>query len=323
MADVGTGAAAIPLAELTLRRPRPARHRPNDSECDASISFRGATFRRQMRAVRRPPRRPASCPFSKPEGWGKCLMRSWTTGTDDQLMQTPRAAADAVIAHPRLPAGEDERFVGFAVMGPPFASGHYLALRHFPATSWSPGYRSVWHRDPAGVWTFYATTSGRLSCARHFGAATPNDAVQCDIEETWLTPWSLRVRVEGLLDWTIDMRTTVSTRTMSLIGARLPAGAWTNRMMLAAMGRAAGALLGVGQLRLLGTAPSGQEFMLAPALVWAVSGSRAVLAGEDLGPVGPLDRQARLAGMLLPQRGLYAVGHGQFARADPAPPSRR
>ena len=59
-----------------------------------------------------------------------------------------------------LPVGDDERVVGFGVMGLPFASGHYLAFRDFPSTSFSPGYLSVWHRTPDGVWTFYATTPG-------------------------------------------------------------------------------------------------------------------------------------------------------------------
>ncbi|EUA41225.1 hypothetical protein I549_1832 [Mycobacterium avium subsp. avium 2285 (R)] len=75
--------------------------------------------------------------------------------------RTPLDAATAVLDDPALPAGDDERFVGFGVMGLPFGSGHYLALRQFPATSFSPGYRSVWHRDRDGVWTFYATTPAR------------------------------------------------------------------------------------------------------------------------------------------------------------------
>jgi hypothetical protein len=75
-------------------------------------------------------------------------------------LRTPLDAATAVLQNPKLPAGNDERFVGFGVLGLPFANGHYLALRHFPATSFSPGYRSVWYRDPDGLWTFYATTPG-------------------------------------------------------------------------------------------------------------------------------------------------------------------
>src|SRR3712207_6921241 len=70
-----------------------------------------------------------------------------------------------------LPAGTEERFAGYGIMGLPFASGHVLALRRFPASSIGPGYASVWHRDPAGAWTFYADVDPHLSCSRFFGNA--------------------------------------------------------------------------------------------------------------------------------------------------------
>ena len=44
-----------------------------------------------------------------------------------------------------LPSGGEERFAGYGVMGLPFASGHVLAMRRFPASSIGPGYSSVWH----------------------------------------------------------------------------------------------------------------------------------------------------------------------------------
>jgi hypothetical protein len=231
-------------------------------------------------------------------------------------LRTPLDAANAVLRHPVLPAGNDERFVGFGVMGLPFASGHYLALRQFPATSFSPGYRSVWHRDPEGVWTFYATTPGPQSCARFFSAATPHDAVQCDIDVGWVTPWSLFVEIPNLLAWQIDIRATAATRLMSAVGGRLPARAWTNPAALAVLGRMAGPTLRAGRVRLCGTAPNGQRFMIAPARVWAVAQSRAVLRDVDLGPVGPLHRQARLGGFRPPQRGVFAVGSGHFETFD-------
>src|SRR5262249_13299759 len=156
----------------------------------------------------------------------------------------------AMLLDPRLPAGDDERFVGFGVSGLPFASGHYLALRCIPAASFAPGYRSVWHRDPAGVWTFYATAPGQLSCARYFSAATPNDAVRCDIDVAWVPPWSLFIGITGLLGWHLDIGAPPSTRLMSGIAPRLPARVWTNRLTLGAIGRAAGSMLGAGQVRL-------------------------------------------------------------------------
>jgi hypothetical protein len=248
-------------------------------------------------------------------------MRGAPGGAQHRCMnssRTPADAASAVLRNPTLPAGHDERFVGFGVMGLPFAGGHYLALRQFPATSFSPGYRSVWHRDPDGVWTFYATTPGPQSCARYFSSATARDAVQCDVDVAWLTPWSLVVEIPGLLRWQIELRATAATRLMSAVGRRLPARTWTSPAALAALGRVAGPLLRAGHIRLAGTAPNGQHFMIAPQQMWAVARSRAVLGGADLGDIGPLGHQPSLAGFRPPQRGFFVVGSGHFETLDPA-----
>lgn len=229
---------------------------------------------------------------------------------------TPRQAATAVTDNPVLPGGTDERFVGFGVMGLPFASGHYLALRDFPATTFAPAYRSVWHRDPAGTWTFYATTPGPQSCARYFSGAI-EDPVRCAIDVTWDGPWSLRVSMPGL-DWALELRTTAATKLLTTVGARLPHQAWINPGVSAVLSRVAGALLGVGQARLSGTAPNGQRFMLAPTRMWSVATSTAVLRGQDLGPIGPLTEQARLGDFRPPQRGIFVVGHGHFESFDDA-----
>ncbi|BDB40907.1 MULTISPECIES: hypothetical protein [Mycobacterium] len=229
---------------------------------------------------------------------------------------TPLDAATAVLQNPTLPAGDDERFVGFGVLGLPFASGHYLALRYFPATSFAPPYRSVWHRDPDGGWTFYATTPGPQSCARYFSSVTRHDAVQCGIEVAWVTSWSLAVRIEELLEWEIDLSATLSTRALSTVGTRLPAGAWASRAVLGLIGRLARPALRAGQLRLAGTAPNGQRFTLAPRQLWVVSRSQASWRGVHLGPVGPLPRQPRLAGFRPPQRGVFVVGSGHFENFD-------
>lgn len=232
--------------------------------------------------------------------------------------RTPADAASAILRNPTLPTGDDERFTGFGVLGLPFASGHYLALRCIPSASFAPGYRSVWHRDPDGVWTFYATTPAEQSCSRYFSSATPNDAVQCDIDVAWVTPWSLYVQIPGLLEWHLDIGVTTTTRLMTRIAQRLPAAAWTNRLALGVMGRATGPAMGAGQIRLTGAVPNGQRFMLAPRRFWAVIGSRATLRGDDLGPVGPLHPQARLADFRAPQRGFFVVGGGHLETFDPS-----
>ena len=230
---------------------------------------------------------------------------------------TPQESVAAVLADPVLPPGEDERFVGFGIMGLPFANGHYLAMRHFPATTFAPPYVSVWHRDPSCNWTFYATTPGQQSCARYFSSATPNDAVQCDIDVTWTGPWSVHIEIPGILDWTAHLEASRATRLMGRFGQRLSESAWTDPRVLRRLGRVARRTLGVGDVRLTGRAPNGQCYMMAPKQLWFVSDSRAVLAGRDLGPSGPLLRQARLGDFRMPQRGIGMVGSGHFETFDP------
>jgi hypothetical protein len=229
---------------------------------------------------------------------------------------TPQEAAKAVIDHPALPTGDDERFAGFGVMGLPFSSGHYLALRQFPAASFAPAYVSVWHRDPAGNWTFYATTPAANSCARYFSSATSNSAVQCEIDITWVTPWWFRATIPGLLEWSVHMQSTFGTRLLSTVAGWLPQRTWTNPTMLRAIGLVAGVMLRAGDVRLTGAAPNGQRFMVAPKTMWTVAASRAVLWGEDLGPIGPLDQQAQLGDFRPPQRGIAVITSGHFENFD-------
>jgi hypothetical protein len=229
---------------------------------------------------------------------------------------TPQQAVTAVMDRPELPAGSDERFAGFAVMGLPFSSGHYLAFRQFPAASFAPAYLSVWHRDPDGNWTFYATTPAANSCARYFSSATSRSAVQCDIEVTWVTPTWFRVQIPGLLEWSIHLESTWRTRLLSAVAGRLSESTWTNPTWLRAIGRVAGVMLGAGEVRLTGISPNGQRFMVAPKRMWSVAASRAVLWGEDLGPIGPLSQQAKLGDFRPPQRGICVTTSGHFENFD-------
>lgn len=236
---------------------------------------------------------------------------------DGGMTTTPQAAAAATRTM-ALPDGDEERVVGFGVMGLPFANGHYLAFRDFPQTSFSPAYLSVWHRTPDGVWTFYATTPGPQSCSRYFSSATTVDPVVCDIDSRWVTPWSLAISIDGVLDWRVDITTTWATRLMSAVGGRIPAAATRNRKMLAAMSHLVGPVLGIGRIKLTGNLPNGQEFRIAPKRVWAVADSSAVVNGEDLGRIGPHPEQGNLADFQLPQRGICVVAQGRFEAFDVA-----
>jgi hypothetical protein len=230
---------------------------------------------------------------------------------------TPQDTVAAVLANPMPQPGADERFVGFGIMGLPFCNGHYLAMRQFPATTFAPPYVSVWHRDPSCHWTFYATTPGQQSCARFFSSATPNDAVQCDIEVSWAGPWSVHIAIPGVLRWSVELQATRATRLMSAIGGRLSDSAWTDPRLRRRLDRVARRTLGVDDIRLTGRAPNGQCYTMSPKQLWVVADSRAVLNGRDLGPSGPLLRQARLGDSRMPQRGIGMVGSGHFETCDP------
>ena len=238
-------------------------------------------------------------------------------------MTAPRSLVEQLEVAPSLPAGADERFNGYGVMGLPFASGHILAMRRFPASSVGPGYTSVWHRTPAGEWVFYATVPPRQSCTRFFGILA-SDSMQTEIAITWSAPFGLRVTVPAVpLDWEVGVGPTVATRLMNAAGRLLPGAAWHSSAVLAAIGKVAGPLLGVGRVGLAGSVPNGQRFIANPRVLWAITDSRAVLAGENLGPPGPVRPQAHLGGFWIPQRGMFAIGQSYFEPFDPARHSSR
>jgi hypothetical protein len=232
---------------------------------------------------------------------------------------SPREAATSLDIGHTLPPGVDERVTGYGVIGLPFASGHYLALRDFAASSFGPAYRAVWHRDPAGAWTIYSTSQPEQSCSRYLSAALSGPTVVTPIDVTWLDDHRLRVYIDDVLDWTLEARASLATRFMTAVGGRMPGVAWTNRAALEAMGRVAGPILSAGRMRLRGSLPNGQSYCAAPQRIWAIVDSAAVIDGEDAGPIGPLSEQDRLADFWLPQRGIFfADGFGHFENFDPA-----
>lgn len=238
-------------------------------------------------------------------------------------MTTPRRLVEQLEAAPSLPAGPEERFNGYGVMGLPFTSGHILAMRRFPASSVGPGYTSVWHRTPDGKWVFYATVPPQQACTRFFGIMA-SDAIEAEIRITWAAPFGFRVSVPAApLEWEVGVASTVATRLMTAAAGVLPNAAWRNSAVLAAMGMVAGPLLGAGRVGLHGSVPNGQRFIANPRVLWAITDSRAVLAGEDLGPPGPVQPQAQLGDFWIPQRGMLAIGEAYFEPFDPARHSSR
>jgi hypothetical protein len=224
-------------------------------------------------------------------------------------MREPAEFAQHGEEYPRLPPAACERVSGYGVMGVPFRSRHVLGLRRWTASSVGEGFTSIWHRDPAGRWTFYESNASEIACTRYFGASL--DRVQAGpIALDWEGDRRLRIRTADseAVDWSIELGSTPVTRLMSLVGSSLPLRAWRSQRVLAAMGRLAGWTLGVGTVKLTGLTSNRQPFDANPLRIWFVTESQAVVEGQELGPIGPLAAQAHVGDFYIPQRGIFAMG---------------
>ncbi len=229
-------------------------------------------------------------------------------------MTAPSVQAAELEQHAGLPDGAGERFSGYGVMGLPFASGHVLAMRRFPASSIGPAYTSVWHRDPAGRWDFWQDQPDDQACSRYFGSALAATH-RARIELDWPGEATLRVAIaEAGLIWNMTMGTSAATRALNAIGTLLPDRAWRAPRVLAVMGPAAGRALHAGRVAMAGSAPNGHAFVTNPQRIWLIATSSAVIGDQKLGPPGPLGQQAHLGDFWIPQRGIFAIGRAFFGK---------
>ena len=234
---------------------------------------------------------------------------------------TPRACALRTESE-RLPRGEGERFAGYGVMALPFEGGDLLAFRRFPASSIGAGYSAIWHRSPAGEWTFYVTIDPTLGCPRYFGEAIER-VVVTDIEITWVGHDHLVVSAPApRVEWCMRILPSPATRALGFVAGLMPRRAWRDERLLAVAGTAAGIGVGAGPMRLSGLAPNGQRFHLRPRRLWRIEASAARVEGRELGPVGG-GRGGELGDFQLPGTGLFACGTGEFERLDPSRHSTR
>ncbi|MFL4476398.1 hypothetical protein ACIPVK_20570 [Paeniglutamicibacter sp. MACA_103] len=222
---------------------------------------------------------------------------------------TPRECARLSEATAELPPGTTERFSGYALMGMPFGSGHYLAYRRFPASSIGPGYHAAWLRRPDGRWTVYADAPPELSCSRYFGAAF-SEAVYAPVAGHWSGPFQLTVTVPGVLSWRLELESTPATAALTAMARKMPAAVWRNDGMLGAMGLMMGPALRSGKMKLSGLVPNGQSFRAHPQRVWMVGSAEATIDGEDAGVPQSLPVQEHLADFWLPQRGIFVADLG-------------
>ena len=213
--------------------------------------------------------------------------------------------------------GRDD-VAGFAVVGLPFASGDLLCLRRFPASTFGPGYTSVWHREPAGNWTVYTSITPDLSCPRFIGAAASRVVAETTIEVAWTSPADLVVRVPAAdLRWNMRAASTSVTRMMNFMMSLMPAVLFRSNVVLSIMSAMSTAMLAAGRFRLRGHVPNRQWFQAGPRRVWMMREASASIAGRDLGPPTPLPVQAMLGEVPLPQRGVLMLGAFSFEAYSP------
>ncbi|HEV8274774.1 MAG TPA: hypothetical protein VGQ26_03615 [Streptosporangiaceae bacterium] len=206
---------------------------------------------------------------------------------------------------------------GWGVFGLPFDSGHVLALRVFPENDFGP-YRAVWHRDPAGRWSIYVD-GPRLdtACPRYFGAAC-HFTGHARVGLTWVGPAALHVTMDSpALEWTFTATSTRLLDVLNTMSAAMPLATWRPRSLVWTRERLAIAL-GMGQLRLTGTMPSGHTGTLMPQRMYYIGDSQATLDGADLGHPIRLRANPTIGGVTLPARGVLATGQAAWEILDPA-----
>jgi hypothetical protein len=209
-----------------------------------------------------------------------------------------------------------EHVRGWGVFALPFDSGHVLALRVFPENDFSP-YRTVWHRDPDGRWSIYVD-GPRLdtACPRYYGpACTHIGHVRIDIE--WSGPASLRVTMDApRLEWTMTATETPILRVLNATSPRLPMWTWRSGRLVRVRELLARGILGMGDIRLSGTMPSGHVGILMPERLYFIDRAAAVLSGEDLGHTARVSPNPQIGQVPLPARGVLAVGQAAWEILD-------
>lgn len=210
---------------------------------------------------------------------------------------------------------------GYAVMAQPMSSGHVLGLRVFPRSDFG-GYRSVWHRDPAGGWAQYVDGAPvEAGCPRVWGPALDR-AAPARIDVEWTGPMTLRVSMdEPPLDWWLEARSSPALRLLNAVHRRLPVSTWRPSWLVTArewMLRG----LGLGAVSLAGRAPAGQHVVAALERMYWVERSGATLHGRDLGRPVTLRACPTIGDWPLPRRGVLAIGEAHSTIEDPSDHAR-
>ncbi|MFL6205114.1 MAG: hypothetical protein ACJ739_07155 [Acidimicrobiales bacterium] len=216
----------------------------------------------------------------------------------------------------QAPWPDHEYVKGWGVMGLPFDSGHYLALRVFPENDFSP-YKTVWHRDPDGQWSIFVDGPRfDTACPRYYGPACTR-VEHASVDLTWTGPMSLRVTAdEAHLNWTLNATETGLLRAINAMSARLPDWTWRRPSLLRARELLARRVLGMGDIRMSGTMPSGHTGTLMPKRMYFIDDSTATLDDKDLGHAARMRATPDIGSFPLPARGVLAIGQAAWRILD-------
>jgi hypothetical protein len=232
-------------------------------------------------------------------------------------MRSPANLTTAI--HPGMgeaPWPGHEYVRGWGVFGLPFDSGHVLALRVFPQSSFGP-YRTLWHRNHIGRWSIYADAPHvEYACPRYYGPACEYvGAARIDLE--WTGPHTLHVTMdEPALDWTVTAARSPLMGLLNPISAAMPLSSWRTPAFVRDRERLAQAL-GMGRLQLFGMMPSGHHGLLMPQRMYLVNRSSAVLEGVPMGSPTRLSENPTIGCVPLPARGVLAIGQAMWPIRDP------
>lgn len=227
-------------------------------------------------------------------------------------MRTLAARLSAIAEATGSAPWPDHEYVrGWGVFGLPFDSGHVLALRVFPQSTFGP-YRTLWHRGPDGRWSIYADAPElEHACPRYYGAACTRQA-RARIGLTWTGPRSLQVELdEPALTWTLTAHSTPALAVLNATSRLMPLASWRPAAMRHLRERVA-ERLGMGQLQLAGTMPSGHDGILMPQRMYLVDDAHATLDGTDLGRPTRLEDNPTIGDVPLPARGVLAQGQAMW-----------
>lgn len=202
-------------------------------------------------------------------------------------------------------------------MNLPFSSGHLLALRGMPPTSFGP-YVSVWHRSPEGAWSICVDGPAlETACPRYWGPALEQAALT-DIDVTWTGPNELSVDVtEPRIEWRISMTSSPFLRGLNAMSGSPPPWALKLRPLVTVQEWIAKRLVGIGDIRLSFTTPSGHEAIAVPEELFFIDDAEAVLDGCSLGEPVELETSPMINDFPLPTRPTFALAQAHMQIVDP------